>query len=200
MNVKVGYGRVSTKKQKLAAQRSMLKQDGCALIFLETRSGASRNCPELMRALKALRPGDTLVVYKLDRLTRNLGHLIEIIAELRQRGIHLRSLSESVDIYTPMGKFTAYLIGAIAELEFDNIAERTEGGMRFAKQCGRPLGRRSKMTERQLARARRLADDKVSPAAIAAMMHVGRTTVYRALESDYTPRRALKAKRAHVGR
>jgi DNA invertase Pin-like site-specific DNA recombinase len=198
--MKIGYARVSTKKQNLGAQQAMLKRDGCTRVFSETRSGSSRKCPQLARAIERLKPGDTLTVFKIDRISRNLGHLVEIIRELKLREVHLRSISEGIDIGTSIGKFTAYLLGAIAELEFDNIAERTEGGMQFAKQSGRPLGRRSSMTKRQVERARLLAAKDVSPDQIAEMMDVGRTTIYRALSIDYIPRRALKpkARRAQV--
>jgi len=190
----IGYARVSTKKQNPGAQRSLLKRDGCASVFCETRSGASRKCPELDRAIGRLKPGDALVVFKIDRLARNLEHLVAIIKDVLGKGAHLRSISEGVDTRTPAGRFAVRMLGALAEFEFETIGERTEGGMQFAKRCGKPLGRRSTMTKRQVGRARRLAADHVPPDQIAAMMDVGRTTVYRALSLDYTPRRRLKRK------
>lgn len=132
----IGYARVSTDKQVHDAQVDELRAAGCDRIFEEHGSGASRAQPVLARLLKDLAAGDVLVVVRLDRLARSVGHLLDIIEDLEQRGVHFRSLRDPIDTSTPQGKFSLQVLGAVAQLERALIAERTKSGMRAAKARG----------------------------------------------------------------
>ena len=139
--MKIGYARVSTEDQNLALQIDALRQQGCERIFEEKMTGASRSRPVLHETLAALRPGDVLVVWKLDRLGRSLQHLIEITAGLELRGIDFHSISDGIDTRTPAGKLLFHIVGAIAEFERSQISERTKAGMAAARLRGKRLGR-----------------------------------------------------------
>lgn len=121
----VGYARVSTTEQTLDLQKDALRAAGCVEIFEDTVSDATAERPGLRRALDNLRPGDTLVFWKLDRATRSLRHFLELAEELKARGIGLKSLRNEIDTSTSMGKFFFHLMGAVAELERDILHERT---------------------------------------------------------------------------
>jgi DNA invertase Pin-like site-specific DNA recombinase len=137
----IGYARVSTGEQTLALQLDALAQAGCGKVFTETASGATADRPALGQALAYLREGDTLVVWRLDRLGRSLPHLIETVAALRERGVGFRSLTEQVDTTTPGGKLVFHVFGALAEFERDLIRERTHAGLAAARARGRTGGR-----------------------------------------------------------
>jgi DNA invertase Pin-like site-specific DNA recombinase len=179
----IGYARVSTDDQDHALQTAALENAGCDRIFPEKASGAARERPELARALDYARPGDTLVVWKLDRLARSLPHLIEITTSLAQRGIGFRSLTEGIDTTTPAGKFVYHIFASLAEFERELIRERTMAGLAAARAAGRKGGRRPKLNERQLAQARKMLADGETITAIADVLGVARSTVYRALGS-----------------
>ena len=136
----IGYARVSTDAQDTAAQERALKAAGCDRVHLEQASGGDRTRPVLRGVLRDLRPGDTLVVVRLDRLARSLGHLLEVIEGLEARGAHFRSLSDPVDTASPQGKFTLQVLGAAAELERALIRERTKAGLEAARAQGRVGG------------------------------------------------------------
>ena len=128
--MKVGYARVSTQEQNLDLQIKALNDAGCDKVFRDKGiSGVQNNRPQLKKALKAVQSGDVLVVWKLDRLGRSLGHLIETASELKQRGIGFASISESIDTTTPGGKLFFHMMGALAEFERDLIDERTKAGI-----------------------------------------------------------------------
>src|SRR6476646_2843800 len=133
----VGYARVSTLDQKPALQTNALSSAGCERIFTETASGAQRDRPELTAALAYLRSGDTLVVWKLDRLARSMHQLIETVEELQARGIELRSLTESIDTATSGGRLVFHIFGALAEFERALIRERTRAGLEAARLRGK---------------------------------------------------------------
>ncbi len=133
----IGYARVSTEAQDTAAQEAALQQAGCDYIRLEQASGGDRGRPVLRAVLAGLAPGDTLVVVRLDRLARSLGHLLEVIETLEARGAHFRSLSDPVDTASAQGKFTLQVLGAAAELERALIRERTVAGLQAARAQGR---------------------------------------------------------------
>ena len=124
----VGYARVSTQDQTLAPQRDALAAAGCERVFTDTASGAQAGRPGLAEALDFLRPGDVLVVWRLDRLGRSLKHLIEVTTGLAERGIGFRSLTEQIDTTTPGGKLVLHVFGALAEFERELIRERTRAG------------------------------------------------------------------------
>lgn len=133
----IGYARVSTGEQTLDPQLADLREAGCATIHEEQASGADRGRPALQRLLGAIRPGDTLVVVRLDRLARSLSHLLQVIEMLEARGVHFRSLGDPVDTATAQGKFSLQVMGAVAELERALIRERTKAGLRSARAQGR---------------------------------------------------------------
>ena len=158
----VGYGRVSTEDQKLQLQVSALKAAGCTKLFLEKASGTNRDRPQLERCLHYLKAGDTLKVWKLDRLARSLLHLIEIVEDLKARGIAFEVVSDKLafNIATPIGKLIFQLLGSFGEFERALISERTIAGMAAAKAEGRIAGRKHKLTESDVARARKMAVKK----------------------------------------
>ena len=142
--MKYGYARVSTDDQNPALQIAALKKAKCAHIFQDRLTGATTNRPALTKCLKTLRPGDTLIVWKLDRLGRSLRDLITMLDDLRDRGIAFHSLTEAIDTGTPTGRAMWQMIGILAELERSLIVERTRAGMKAARARGiRPGPRRN---------------------------------------------------------
>ena len=136
----IGYARVSTEDQVTDAQVIDLKAAGCEIIHQEHGSGASRARPVLTRLLREIRPGDILVVVRLDRLARSVSHLLEVIESLEKKGAHFKSLRDPIDTSTPQGMFSLQVLGAVAQLERSLISERTKAGLRAAKARGRVLG------------------------------------------------------------
>lgn len=136
----IGYARVSTEEQATDAQVDELRAAGCHTILQEHGSGASRARPILIKLLHEIRPGDVLVVVRLDRLARSVSHLLDVIERLEERGAHFRSLRDPIDTSTPQGMFSLQVLGAVAQLELALIAERTKAGMRAAKARGRMPG------------------------------------------------------------
>src|SRR5262245_5714190 len=180
--MKYGYARVSTDDQNTALQLAALKRAGCTTLFTdEGLSGATVKRPALTRCLKALRSGDTLVVWKLDRLGRNLRDLITLLDELRTQGIKFRSLTEHIDTETAAGRAMWQMIGVLAELERSLIAERTRAGVKAAKARGVKFGRKPKLTPQQIKHARELRDQDTPVQEIADLFKVGRSTLYRNL-------------------
>lgn len=180
--MKIGYARVSTEDQLLDLQLDALRAEGCKRIFKEKMTGASRKRPELQAALKALRRGDVLVVWKLDRLGRSLRDLIDIVWSLKARQVGFQSISDAIDSEQPSGILMFHILGAIAEFDRAMISERTRAGLRAARDRGRRLGRPRAMSDEQVAEAQRLANvEHLSPAKIAAILKVGRTTLWRTL-------------------
>ncbi len=150
----IGYARVSTDAQDTATQRRALQAAGCAEIHEETASGARRARPVLARLLAGLGPGDVLVVVRIDRLARSLGHLLEVIERLEARGAHFRSLGDPIDTTSPQGKFTLQVLGATAEFERALIRERTLAGLAAARAAGRTGGNPGLRAGDSAARAR----------------------------------------------
>jgi DNA invertase Pin-like site-specific DNA recombinase len=176
----VGYARVSTEEQNLNLQRDALAQVGCEQIFSDEMSGAKSERPGLSAALSFVRSGDTLVVWRLDRLGRSLKDLIARVEELKQRGIGFRSLHESIDTASPSGKLQFHIFSALAEFERDLIRERTLAGLTAARARGRVGGRRRSMTPEKVKLAARLMQDPaVSVAEICHTLRVSRATLYR---------------------
>jgi len=151
-----GYARVSTQEQETHAQIDALRKVGVDFIFEEKRSGGDIHRPVLEKMLLQLRTGDTLVVYKLDRIARSLKHLLQILDELEGRGIQFRSITESIDTSTPAGRMLMQMIGAFAEFELSMIRERTRAGMAAAIARGVQLGRPRAMSPTDEAEAVRL--------------------------------------------
>jgi DNA invertase Pin-like site-specific DNA recombinase len=159
---RLGYARVSTLDQNLALQQDALTSAGCEKIFTEQMSGAVADRPVLHEALDYARSGDTLVVWKLDRLARSMKQLIETIEKLRLRGIQFRSLTESIDTTTAQGLLVFHMFSALAEFERSLIRERTRAGLAAAKRQGRTGGRPPKLTEDDLEAARAMLANPTS--------------------------------------
>lgn len=133
----IGYARVSTDEQGTDSQTAELRAAGCESIHEEHASGADRTRPVLARLIRDIKPGETLVVVRLDRLARSLTHLLTVIEDLEKRGVHFRSLHDPVDTSTPQGMFSLQVMGAVAQLERALIAERTKAGLKVARSAGR---------------------------------------------------------------
>ncbi len=179
----IGYARVSTHDQTLALQQDSLKQAGCDRVFTDTASGAKAERPGLEETLAFLRTGDTLVVWKLDRLGRSLPHLIDTVNRLQDRGIGFKSLTEQIDTTTSGGKLIFHVFAALAEFERDVIRERTQAGLTAARARGRKGGhpRAAALSDaRKVAIAQALYDDKKNSIDdICKTLHVSRSTLYR---------------------
>jgi DNA invertase Pin-like site-specific DNA recombinase len=182
----LGYARVSTAEQDPALQRDALTSAGCARLWVDVASGSRDDRPQLAAVLEQLLPGDTLVVWRLDRLGRSLRHLIDTVTALDERGVGFRSLQESIDTTTSGGRLVFHLFGALAEFERDLIRDRTIAGLEAARQRGRRGGRPSAMTPAKRRQAERMYADKTPVTEIAAVLGVGRATVYRSLTGGAT--------------
>lgn len=177
----IGYARVSTLEQNLDGQLDALTQAGCSRIFTDHASGAKTVRPELDKAMDYLREGDTLVVWKLDRLGRSLPHLVEVIADLDKRGVEFRSLTESIDTTTPGGRLVFHMAAAFAQFERDLIRERTSAGLAAARAQGRLGGRPTVMTCERVKTARAMREGGATFTQIGKVLGVSRSSVSRAL-------------------
>ena len=180
----VGYARVSTDAQTTALQLDALRAAGCVAIHEDSASGASRSRPGLSRAIEDLRAGDTLVVWKLDRLGRSLRDLLDISEMLRQRDIALRSLTDHIDTGTAAGRMLYAVLGAVAQFERDVLRERTVAGLAAAKRRGERLGRRPALSPAQIREAKKMLARGESAAHVARVFRVGRSTLYRAVSHE----------------
>lgn len=181
----IGYARVSTHEQNLDLQLDALDKAGAEKVFTDTASGSKAARPGLEQALSHAREGDTLVVWKLDRLGRSLRHLIDTVQALSERGIGFRSLQESIDTTTPGGKLVFHVFGALAEFERDLVRERTNAGLSAARARGRQGGRPKKLTDKKIQQAKALIKDPaVSIAEICKTLGISRSTLYRNAASE----------------
>lgn len=186
----IGYARVSREDQNEDLQLQALTQAGAETIYHEHASGANTERPELKRALAYMRAGDTLVVWKLDRLGRSLKHLIETVRDLEQRGIGLRSVTEHLDTTTPGGRLVFHFFGALAEFERDLLRERTQAGLAAARARGRKGGRPRKdlAPKKELAARTMLLNPEVPISQIMDFTGWSRATVYRKLGRKHPER------------
>lgn len=175
----IGYIRVSTNEQNTDLQRSALKSANCDLILEDKISGKTRERPGLKKALRTLGQGDTLIVWKLDRLGRSMQHLVMLTEELRERGVNFRSLTDSIDTSTPMGRFFFHVMGALAEMERELIVERTLAGIAAARAKGRVGGRRRLMTQEVIVRAERMIANGATLLQVSLILNVSVKTIYR---------------------
>lgn len=179
----IGYARISTTDQTLALQQDALTAAGCEKLFTDTSSGSTTERPGLTEALAFARGGDTIVVWRLDRLGRSLRHLIDTIGQLGERGVHFRSLQEQLDTATSGGKLVFHIFGALAEFERDLIRERTQAGLAAARARGRrggPPRAKALDTPAKVQVARTLYEDKRNSIAdICRTLRVSRATLYR---------------------
>jgi DNA invertase Pin-like site-specific DNA recombinase len=185
--MKVGYARVSTEEQSLSLQLDALKEAGCGKIYRDKASGAKSQRPGLQEALEYLREGDTLVVWRLDRLGRSLKHLIETVQVLEEQGVGFQSLQEAIDTTTSGGKLVFHIFGALAEFERNLIRERTKAGLQAARARGRKGGRPKALDEKKQALLYELYDEKkYSVKQICAMVGVSKSTLYSYLNQRET--------------
>ena len=175
----IGYARVSTQDQNLDLQSEALTKAGCEKIFNDKISGSRAERPGLTKALEMLREGDTLVVWKLDRLGRSVKNLVDLVGELHQQGIQFKNLTDAIDTGTPSGRFFFHVMASLAEMERELTVERTRAGLEVARQLGRKGGRRRQMTESKIESAKKLLANGVPPRDVAMNLGVSVPTLYR---------------------
>ena len=200
MGQRIGYARVSTDDQNLDLQLDALHRAGIAddCLYSDTASGKDAERKELAACLKALREGDTLVVWRLDRLGRSLPDLVRIIGELEKKGVGFESLTEKIETSSAAGKLVFHVFAALAEFERNLIRERTRAGLVAARARGRSGGRRPKLTPQQIKEIKRLMTDPTIPISqIAERYKVSRTTIYKVAprrESEVVEAQPVKKK------
>ena len=143
----IGYARVSTQDQNLDLQTDALTKAGCKKVFKDKISASRAERPGLLKALEVLREGDTLVVWKLDRLGRSVKNLVDLVGELRQRNVQFKSLTDAIDTGTSSGRFFFHVMASLADMERELTVERTRAGLAVARQLGRTGGRKRQMTD-----------------------------------------------------
>lgn len=174
----IGYARVSTQDQNLELQCEALIQAGCQKVFEDKVSSTRANSPDLAKALEMLREGDTLVVWKLDRLGHSVKQLVDLVSELRTQGIQFRSLTDSIDTSTPSGRSFFHVMASLAEMERELTVERTHTGLEVAKQLGRKGGRKPKMNDNKIKSAKKLLASGVPLKDVAKNLDVSVPTLY----------------------
>ena len=183
----IGYARVSTQDQSVELQRDALAKAGCKKVFTDKISGAQAERPGLSKALEILCDGDTLVVWKLDRLGRSVKNLVDLVGELAQQGVHFKSLTDSIDTTTPSGRFFFRVMASLAEMERELTVERTRAGLEAARQLGRKGGRKRQMTDSKIESAKKLLANGVPPRDVAENLGVSVPTLYRWLPVSARP-------------
>jgi len=177
--MKIGYGRVSSDDQNLDLQLDAFRVAGCEKVFQEKTSGSAKDKPELAALLEFARPGDVLVVWKLDRLGRTSRRLVELVHQLRDRGIEFQSITEGIDTTTPMGRFFFTIMAALAEMELELIKERTQAGLVASRARGRKGGRKPLEPEKVAALRVLNSEKSNSPASICKTLKISRATFYK---------------------
>ena len=182
----IGYARVSTLDQNLELQTEALNKAGCKKIFGDKISGSRTERSGLTKAQEALRDGDMLVVWKLDRLGRSVKLLVDLVGELHKQGVQLKSLSDSIDTAIVSGRFFFHVMASLAEMERELTIERTRAGLAVARQLGRKGGRKRQMTERKIKSAKKLASG-VPPRDVASNLGISVPTLYRRIPASNRP-------------
>ena len=177
--MKIGYARVSTTDQSLNPQTDSLSEAGCEKLFTDVASGARTQRPGLDKAISFCRKGDTLVVWKLDRMGRSMSHLIEMIQKLEKRGVGFQSLTEKIDTTTAGGRLIFHLFGALAEFERDLIRERVQAGLKSARARGRKGGRPPVSEETKSMAQALMADKSLTPKQICDRLGIAKSTLYK---------------------
>lgn len=180
----IGYARVSTQDQNLDLQREVLIKAGCQKVFEDKVSGTRAERPGLGRAQEILREGDTLVVWKLDRLGRSVKQLVDLVGKLHKQGVQFKSLTDSIDTGTPSGRFFFHVMASLVEMERELIVERTRAGLEFARLLGRKGGRKPKMTESKIVSAKKLLASGIPARDVAQNLGVSVPTLYRWLPAS----------------
>ena len=183
----IGYARVSTQDQNLELQIEALTKAGCKKIFEDKVSGSRAERPGLAKARDVLREGDTLVVWKLDRLGRSVKHLVNLVVELEQQGVQFKSLTDVIDTGTPSGRFFFHVMASLAQMERELTIARTRAGLAVARQLGRKWGRKRQMTESKIRSAKKLLATGVPPRDVATNLGVSVPTLYRWIPASGTP-------------
>ncbi|MET4901679.1 recombinase family protein [Paenarthrobacter sp. CC6] len=176
---RIGYARVSTRDQNLGLQIDALKKAGCDKIYEDTISGTKSHRPGLEKALDTLRDGDTLVVWKLDRLGRSVKDLLDFAGGLNNRGVGFVSLTDAIDTTTASGRFFFNVMASLAQMERELMVERTQAGLLAAREQGRVGGRKRIMTEAKIRSARKLLNQGTPPREVATSLGVSVPTLYR---------------------
>ncbi len=180
----IGYARVSLKDQNLSLQLEALNKAGCEKIYTDKVSGVKSSREGLNLAKEVLRKNDRLVIWKLDRLGRNVKDLVTFVGELEQRGIHFTSLTDNIDTSTPSGRFFFHVMASLAQMERELMIERTKAGLDAARKQGRVGGRKRIMTDSKLQSAKRLLADGIAPKDVANNLGVSIPTLYRWLPAS----------------
>ncbi len=174
----IGYARVSTQDQNLALQLEALSKAGCKKVFDDKISGSHAERPGLTKALAILREGDTLVVWKLDRLGRSVKNLVDLVGELHKQAVQFKSLTDAIDTGTPSGRFFFHVMASLAEMERELTIERTRAGLEVARQLGRTGGRKRQMTDSKIESAKKLLASGMPPRDVAKNLGVSVPTLY----------------------
>ncbi len=183
----IGYARVSTQDQNLNLQIDALTKAGCEKVFEDKVSGTRAERPGLTKALELMRTGDTLVVWKLDRLGRSVKHLVDLVAGLQKQGIQFKSLTDAIDTGTPSGRLFFHVMASLAEMERELTVERTRAGLEMARQLGRKGGRKRLMTDSKILSAKKLLANGVPPRDVAKNLGVSVPTLYRWIPASNNP-------------
>lgn len=183
----IGYARVSTQDQNLDLQIEALTKAGCKKVFDDKMSGSRAERPGLAKALEMLREGDTLTVWKLDRLGRSVKNLVDLVGELHKQGVQFKSLTDAIDTGTPSGRFFFHVMASLAEMERELTVERTRAGLEVARQLGRKGGRKRQMTDSKIESAKKLLANGVPPRDVARDLGVSVPTLYRWIPASTQP-------------
>lgn len=175
----IGYARVSREDQKLELQLQALNAAGCDRVFSDKKSGAQKERKGLEDAISHLRAGDTLVVWKLDRLGRTVKQLVDLVEELEKKNINFKSLKDTIDTTSSAGRFFFHLMASLAQMERELIVERTKAGLTAARKLGRVGGRRRVMTDSKIKSAKKLLQAGMLPKDVAEDLGVSVATLYR---------------------
>jgi len=183
----IGYARVSTQDQNLDLQIEALTNAGCEKLFHDKTSGSRAERPGLSKVLEALREGDTLVVWKLDRLGRSVKNLVDLVSTLQKQGIQFKSLTDAIDTSTSSGRFFFHVMASRAQMERELTVERTRAGLEVARKLGRKGGRKRRMTDGKIESAKRLLANGVPPRDVALNLSVSIPTLYRWIPASAQP-------------
>ena len=175
----IGYARVSTDDQNLTLQTDALDRAGCERTFQDRMTGTRMDRPGLQEAMSHLREGDTLVVWKLDRLGRGVKGLVDMVGELAARNVHFKSLTDQIDTSTPAGRFFFHVMASLSQMERELIAERTMAGLQASRRLGRIGGRKRKMDSGKVEAAKHLLASGIPPKDVAKNLGVSVPTLYR---------------------
>jgi len=175
----IGYARVSSNDPNLDLQTVALSKAGCTKIFDDKISGSRAERPGLNKAMGQLREGDTLVVWKLDRLGRSVKNLVDLVTLLHKQGVHFHSLTDAINTGIPSGRFFFHVMASLAEMERELTVERTRAGLAVARQLGRVGGRKRQMTDSKIESAKKLLSTGIPPRDVARNLGVSVPTLYR---------------------